>query len=974
MDIEKKIWEDRIFPNFNDNLVIHFIIPKWDDELEFQISMEIFWKRNKIDVYIPETIFFSTPVKIEYTFENGIIIKGTLEIKEFSSFNNRDTLGIFGDFYYYKKKNDNYIWHTEGFLISFASRIEIIEEIEEVIVIDELVIPKKEIDIPISVNPTVASNTYNDLFPYIYVSGWPKINATEKIWNFTSYKPDAKKTTANLFYNNLVKLKTANDRLGMQKEAVSFIEGASDYKQQYVDNVYQLEEYIGGFLSFYHDLERQKDLTNIIRKTCSFFNTNVKDFSNYLKKDTFLKAKERLWGSYFALLIEIGYENEILEDIIKVVTLCNFLETIFDQLKSKQEESLIHESKLKYLFHATIILDDKIFPLPLYKSPGLEETTNVIFPYAIGNLQLVKYKLLRYEVGELASITSIMPGEKRKLVNRKLDRVVDKEVTKSITLSETQNASNDQSNDFNEELWNAIAETTETTNYPDPGLVSTYGPPTNVTIKGTFTKAQTTQTPDKKQLSSFAKKILNRTTQRLSDKINKVRAHTELKELEDTSVSFLNNSNSKESAYGIYCWLNKIYQAKVINYGNRMLFSFVIPNPAADYIKQIKILEGNNLVEPKSLLDWDVPVMTYQDITLKNYLELCQYYQLKNFPLLPQDTIVVSDVVSLSQSKLIPLPEGYCGDSANLEYAFGAGKAEAQVSGFVGQNTFTFSRSTGLIGSKAFPKLNKEQNGIAVSVVYNPSIELSPPNSELDFQMAVEITCVPLPQTILSWQINLYQLLNDAYLDQMREYNLKMNSSKDKKENINPLGQRLIVKQELEKSIRKQLLENALQVNGLPLSMINSLSRATSQYNEPEIIQYLNSVLEWNEMSYTFFDQYDNHNGKFAVSSLSPDFFSAFLKASYARVIIPVFPTFNYGFLYFLNTGAVWSAKDSLAPCFPDDDKTLSPDQLSIVYELKKIFYLLEPKPELIDAWEVLLPTSMQILQNKKFLNIKNHD
>lgn len=66
--------------------------------------MEIFWKRNKIDIYIPETIFFSKPLKIDYTFENGLIIKGTLEIKEFSSFNNRDTLGVFGDFYYYKKK------------------------------------------------------------------------------------------------------------------------------------------------------------------------------------------------------------------------------------------------------------------------------------------------------------------------------------------------------------------------------------------------------------------------------------------------------------------------------------------------------------------------------------------------------------------------------------------------------------------------------------------------------------------------------------------------------------------------------------------------------------------------------------------------------------------------------------------------------------------------------------------------------
>ncbi len=979
MKIEKKIWEERIFPNFDDNLVIHFEIPIWNNEFDLEIGLEIFWKKNRIDCYIPINIFYSTPCYIEYTFENGITIKGTLTIKKFSDFHSKDTLGIFADFHYYKKLKESYIWHTEGFLISFGYPF--IEEETEVVVIEEVIVGKKENTIPIEENPIVTASNYTDLFPYIYVSGWPKINSSEKEGNFFTYSPFTKSPPLSTFTAKLVTLKKALSRVAMQNEVILFINGSGSYQNEYVTNVKKLTGHINGFLSLYTDFERYENLTQVVEVVSEFFKINTNDFLKYLKSDGYNSEKERVWETYFALIIEMGYQSNDLEQIIKVLTLCNFLELVFDNLNPTQTATTISQKRLSCLLCASIILDTAIFPLPPYATlspPGVNSIT--LFPYAIGNLQLVKYKLLRYEMGEMASITSVMPGEKRKLVNRMLDRTEDKEVSKNNTFTESINTNNEQNNDFNKELWNAIAETKEVTEYPDPGLVSTYGPPTNITIKGTSTRTYTTQTPDKKQISYFAKKILNKTTQRVSEKINKVRAHTQLKELEDTSISFLNNSKSSEPVYGIYCWLNKVYQAKVINYGNRMLFSFIVPNPASNYIAQIEVLENNDLTQPKALEDFETgstkSTFTYTDVTTNNYLEMCQYYQIQKFPLPPQDTIVVSDVVSLSESKLISLPDGYSATLASIKYAFGAGETEAIVSGFLGQNVFTLKRSEGLTGSKDFPKLNKEQKDITVSVVYNPNLQISPPNTELDFQLSVEISCTPLSQTILLWQINMYQLLFDAYTLKIDAYNLKISSSGTKKRSTNPLSERLIVKVELEKQIRKQLLQNALQVKGLSSSFINTKSNATMQYNQPEIIQYLNAAIEWSEMSYTFFDQYDNQNDLFAVSSVSPDFFSAFLKSNYAQVVVPITPAFNYGLLYFLNTGIIWTIKDSFAPCFEDynTDKTVNSDQLSIVNELKKTFPSIYPKQELIDSWEVLIPTSMQILQNKKFLNIKNHE
>ncbi len=967
MDRKIKIWEDAILKEVDDHLIIHFETPMMNEEVEYCISANIFWKKNKDDCCIPLNLFLYTPQNIDHTFQNGITIKGTVTIQKFGAFHSKDTLGIFADLYYYSNNSNLYIWHTEGFLISFDSQTLIDEEEDSPTI-------KGDEDSGVVVSPTITSDAFSDLFPYIHLSGWPKISRSEHLFNFFGYSSYQIILPSPSFLNTLGLLKSAQNRKGMQTEAISFIEGKSPYQSRYVKNVHELQGYVGGFQLFYEFWEKEERITDVVTQTCTFFNTEVADFLAYLKSDVYLVNKERLWESYSALVIEMGFENENLISIIEVLTLSNFLELVFQYLDRNQFSTTLDTVKLKSLFHATIILDKNIFPLPPYQPSSPTSPSRVIVPYALGDLQLVKYKLSRYEIGELASITSIMPGEKRKLVNRKLDRVIDKEITKTLSETTSIAINKERNNDFNEELWNAIAETTETTNYPDPGLVSSYGPPTNITIKGSYTKTHTTQTPDKKQLSSFAKKILNKTTQRLSAKVQKVRAYTQVKESEDISVSVLNNSTSEEPVYGMYCWLNKVYQTEVLNYGNRMLFSFSIAHPAAAYIEQTKTLSGMNFQEPKSLKDFNIA--TYQDITEDNYLQVSQYYELKKFPLCPQGTIVVSDVIALSQSKLITLPDLYKAEKATVEYAFGSGTVDATVNGFLGENTFTFDQGSESVGILKFNELNNEQTNIGVSVVHAPTIQMSPPNSVVDFQMGVHISCVPLAQTILTWQIEMYQLIQEAYTEKITVYNSKIGESSSKKEKVNPLSERLRVKLELEKGVRKQLLQHAIELNGLSANKINTGGYASLINNQSEVIQYLNTALEWDEMSYTFFDEYDTEKDLFSVSTVSPDFFSAFLKAAYARVIIPISPMLNYGFLYFLNTGIVWTAKDNLAPCLEEvtTTSTANPDQLSVIYGLKKTFWQSRMIPKVIDSWEVLIPTSMQILQHRKHLKIKNYE
>ncbi|WP_075342631.1 hypothetical protein [Tenacibaculum agarivorans] len=119
MNIEKKIWEDEVFPSLNDNLVIEFEIQNYNNQETFIISTKVFWKNNPMDLYIPDIITIGTSNNIEYNFRNDITIKGNLFVKQFVDFQTKDKLGVFMDLYYYNGYKTNYIWHTDGFTISF---------------------------------------------------------------------------------------------------------------------------------------------------------------------------------------------------------------------------------------------------------------------------------------------------------------------------------------------------------------------------------------------------------------------------------------------------------------------------------------------------------------------------------------------------------------------------------------------------------------------------------------------------------------------------------------------------------------------------------------------------------------------------------------------------------------------------------------------------------------------------------------
>ena len=52
-------------------------------------------------------------------------------------------------------------------------------------------------------------------------------------------------------------------------------------------------------------------------------------------------------------------------------------------------------------------------------------------------------------------------------------------------------------------------------------------------------------------------------------------------ETEEVNTHGFDNTEGTEHAVGVYRWLDKLYQGQVKNYGKRLMFEMVVPEPAA---------------------------------------------------------------------------------------------------------------------------------------------------------------------------------------------------------------------------------------------------------------------------------------------------------------------------------------------------------------------------------------------------------
>jgi hypothetical protein len=257
---------------------------------------------------------------------------------------------------------------------------------------------------------------------------------------------------------------------------------------------------------------------------------------------------------------------------------------------------------------------------------------NDIKPIGIGDLKVVKQWLTAYREGEISDIHNIMMGESKTRAHRQLEKT---EETFSFTSAQEEETTKDNQSTDRFELKREVDNVVKSTLSVNANLNVEYRqPPVVVTVGAGFaynkSNDETTKTAQ-----NFWREVVSKAVSRIQTRTTEQRSVTKLFETEEKNDHVFSNVGGKGHVSGIYRWVDKHYTAQLFNYGKRMMFEFVVPEPAA-------FLVESRLRTFESALDYPQPPVapTYKtvqlgfkpaDINEDRFQELRAKYDLDDF-------------------------------------------------------------------------------------------------------------------------------------------------------------------------------------------------------------------------------------------------------------------------------------------------------------------------------------------------------
>lgn len=826
------------------------------------------------------------------------------------------------------------------------------------------VVPAPPVD-PVEPLPVLHSHA-EELFPYVYVRRWPKITASDLLYGFVQYAgaspPDGS------FFEGLVAARNQG-REAMQSLALRFIDGDAPYQGLFIGDLDHFPGPIGQFASLLAQLPLPHDkplewlaaahvqVTQLLHRYALTW--------DYLESESYLQALDRVWQSYFALVITLGYDTALLGGLTHTLRLAHLIEvawrpdvganTATGAAPAAPQPASINAAQIASLREATVVLPAPVFPLPparaADRSPPVAPE-GWIEPYALGDLQMVRQRLLRYQSGEIARIENVMRGERREVTHKRTHRQKDEQKQTLAEMQVLQNDAADERSNLQEESRKTVAEATETHQYNK--FTSSYGPPTQATLDGSWTKAlQQGTNPGLDDTTRFARDILNKTVNRISRSVSQTRSSSTMSQTEDAVVSLIDNTAGTRNMRAVFRWVNKVYEACVVNYGQRLMMEFLVRQPAADFIAQEQALAGQEFAKPVPPLQ--LGVATFEDIRVdgpRNYAQLGAYYGVLDLEPPPLAERFASATLRSGEEKQIAVPAGYGATQAFVSWV-GASPGQPAPVVLVGRETVT-------PGAAASPvALHGEDETVPLSVMdYPPGV--SPPGDQ-PVQVNVEIGCNPTRRCMDQWRIRTYASIVRGYQERMAAYRARAEGgSLSPAPTCSPLAHRQIEQRELKNACLRLLLERLLSLTGMSAGAAWGSPPSQFMVNEPRYLQFFDEVLEWSEMAYSFYASpgLGAAGGVPELGSLAADddaLFASFLQAGQARVLLPVQPAHVMAFLYFYSAGMLWSAPDGQAPVHADD--------IALVNDLQRAGARYQgPAHRLGPCWQVVVPTSMQVL------------
>jgi hypothetical protein len=549
-----------------------------------------------------------------------------------------------------------------------------------------------------------------------------------------------------------------------------------------------------------------------------------------------------------------------------------------------------------------LTIPPELFPL----DTRVPRTHGSVAPAGVADLLVVKQQLVRYEAIDVAHIENVLKGESKEREHSR------RRETEELTFRETEITTSEERELESTTRFEMSKETSETLKEDaslKAGLTVSgkYGPTVefSASVEGSVSRSKEEAT---KSASSFSQDVTERSATKVTERVLERSSLRVTNEVIEKNTHALDNTAGAGHISGVYQWVNKVYQAQVFNYGIRMMYDFMVPEPAAFLISALETAHATAVDVKKP-----TPFTLRPDqITETNYHTWVQEYGATDVQAPPDlyrtkshdfNANAEDKNVEFTHSGQIAIDDGYRATYGTIGCVRTIWEDEAIVDVVLGSRSHRFTGGDWVWGTT----LNDESESIPIALVTDLVGDIS---------LAVEIKCQRTDRALLRWRLDTHAKLTQAYKARLAEYEEKIAALEVQAgvaiQGKNPALNLELMNDELKRHCTTILTEQHFDLFDAIQTGSYSIPEIDLYENEAEgpYVRFFEQAFEWEQMTWVtypyFWGRKSEWDERIAYEDADP-VFNQFLKAGYCRVVVPVRLGFEGAIDHFMTYGEVWN-------------------------------------------------------------------